>query len=286
MVDLDAMLQQVPDVSARLTNCGMIGPHGLPEPVVVSLARRPDRWQGAQRTLARHGIEQPIKANAVDGRALDTYTVARLLDDPTSVDRPLVEYLQLTRPAVGCYLSHLAIWRAFIASGEPHVLVLEDDAVPTAAFAPDRNRALMASLPADADLVLLGCTIMDGLAEPTPDPAFSRVYYYNGTYAYLLTRKGAHALLPHLLPLRTHIDNQISLTMVAHANLKVYCCEPRLFGHDFEVYSDVYVPVADTTIADRTLQAIFDRCRGDLTRAGAKLFPKYAATREDALTPG
>ncbi len=276
MLNLDEHLDLVPDLELDLTGCGDLREHGLPTPVVVSLARRPDRWQAALTNLARCGISEPMRAAAVDGRALEADLIARLLVEPASVDRPLEEYLQLTRPAVGCFLSHLAIWRAFLASGEERVLVLEDDAVPGPEFAPERNRAIMQAMPRDADILLLGCTIMDGLAEPTGDARFSRVYYYNGTFAYLLTRQGAYALLPRMLPVRTHIDNQISLALVDDpVGLRVYGCEPRLFGHDFGVYSDVYVPVADTGRADATLQKIFDSCRARLDRNGASLFPKY-----------
>lgn len=275
MTDVDDLLRLVPDMDLDLTDCGALQANGLPTPVVVSLARRPDRWRIAKENLARAGIDRPIKAPAVDGQTLEAELLARLLADPGSVDRLLEEYLQPTRPAVGCYFSHIAIWRAFLASGEPYVLVLEDDALPASEFSPERNRALVAAMPGDADMLLLGCTIMDGLAEATTDPKFTRIYYYNGTYAYLLTRKGALSLLPRLLPMWTHIDNQISLELVTDPDHRVYCCEPRLFDHDFEVTSDVYVPVAESGRADRTLAAIFERCREQLSRSGVKLFPKF-----------
>jgi glycosyl transferase, family 25 len=184
----------------------------------------------------------------------------------------------MTRPAVGCFLSHLAIWKQFLASGEPYVLVLEDDAAPAKTYQPAQARALLAALPADADMLLLGYTIMDGLAEPASDQAFRRVYYYNGTYAYLLTRKGCLALLPRMLPLVTHIDNQISLALVADRNaLRVYGAEPRLFEHDFEVWSDVYVPVIDAEAADRRLAGVFDDARNRLTQEGVRLERKFGA---------
>ena len=134
----------------------------------------------------------------------------------------------------------------------------------------------MAGMPDDADMVLLGCTIMDGLAEPTADPNFTRVYYYNGTYGYILTRRGCLNLLPRLLPIETHIDNQISLELVRNRHaLRVYCTEPRWIEHDFAVLSDVYIPVIDADFADRTLDEIFKKSRARLLRQGAKLFDMY-----------
>ena len=76
----------------------------------VTLERRPDRWQSARRNLAARGIHHVIKAPAVDGLALSQARLSSLLSDPAAVERPLTDYLQMTRPAVGCYLSHLAIF--------------------------------------------------------------------------------------------------------------------------------------------------------------------------------
>ncbi len=270
------ILQHVPDIAVDLTDCGRIGAHGLPPPVVVTLERRPDRWVHAQANLARHGISGAIRATAIDGQKLTSAQFAQLLADPTAVERPLDEYLQLTRPAVGCFLSHLALWKRFLAANEPYIFIMEDDAHPADGFSPERARTVMDQMPDDTDMLLLGGTTMDGLAEPTDNPTFSRMYYYNGTFAYLLTRQGCLSLLPRLLPLKTHIDNQISLELVAdRASLNVCGVEPRLFAHDFAVYSDVYIPVTDTAAADRKLAPVFETARERLTRAGARLYERY-----------
>ncbi len=276
MLDLAQALPLIPDIDLDLSGCADIGAHGLPPPVVVTLDRRPDRWRTAQQNLADRGVARIIKATAVDGQALPAALLATLLADPTAVDRPLTHYLQMTRPAVGCFLSHLAIWKRFLKSSAPHILILEDDAVPARGFCADQGRAVMAGMPADADMVLLGCTLMDGLAEPTADPRFTRVYYYNGTFGYILTRKGCLNLLPRLLPIETHIDNQISLELVRNRHaLHVYCTEPRLIEHDFTVLSDVYIPVADTAVADQALDEIFKKSRARLLRQGAQLHDMY-----------
>lgn len=277
MTSTDIALARAPDLELDLTSCDAIGPHGLPVPVVVSLARRPDRWDMAERNLLGRGVPRLIKAPAVDGQTLTEAQFQALLADPTAPGRPLDDYLQLTRPAIGCYLSHLAIWKRFLASGAERILIMEDDAVFAAGYAPDRARSLLETLPPDADLVLLGGTIMDGLGEPTANPSLIRAYYFNGTFGYLLTRQGARKLLPLLVPLRTHIDNQISQELVRNRDeLHVYCAEPRLFEHDFSVWSDVYVPVTDEARANASLAARFEQARADLIAEGAALFRPYA----------
>jgi glycosyl transferase, family 25 len=276
MLDLAQAFPLIPDIDLDLSGCDEIGPHGLPVPVVITLERRPDRWQTARHNLTDRGVGRIIKAEAVDGQALPAALFGSLLADPMAVDQPLGHYLQMTRPAVGCFLSHLAIWKSFLRSGAERILILEDDAVLARGFCAELGRKVMAEMPPDADMVLLGCTLMDGLAEPTPDSNFVRVYYYNGTYGYILTRKGCLNLLPRLLPIETHIDNQISLELVRNRHaLRVYCTEPRWIEHDFEILSDVYIPVIDADLADRALDEIFKKSRARLLRQGAKLFDMY-----------
>lgn len=268
--------QRLPEMTLDLGGCGQLQDYGLPPPVVLTLGRRPDRWAATSAQLAQRGITNPIKAPAVDGQVLNAEVFASVMKRPRDIESDPSHYLQMTRPAVGCFLSHLAIWKQFQASDEPYVLVLEDDAILSPSYTPDQGRAVMANIPEDADMVLLGCTIMDGLAEPSPDPMFNRIYYYNGTYGYLLTRRGCANLLPHLLPIETHIDNQISLALVrCRHRLRAYCVEPRCIEHDFAVRSDVYIPVADTGRADKLLDAVFKESRARLLRGGARLFDMH-----------
>lgn len=266
-------MRPIPDIDLDLSGCDEIGPHGLPTPVVITLERRPDRWQTVRRTLTDRGVEGIIKAEAVDGQALPAALLGSRLADPTAVDRPLGHYLQMTRPAVGCFLRHLTIWKRFLQSGAERTLILEDDAVFARGFCAERGRAVIAGMPEDADMVLLECTLMDELEEPMVDPNFTRVYYYEGTYGYFLTRQGCLNRLPRLLPIETHIDNQISLELVRDRRaLHVNCTEPKWIEHDFTVLGDVYMPVVDAERADRALDEILNKSSARLLRQGAKLF--------------
>ena len=76
MRTLDDALDLIPDIELDLTTCSDIAAHGLPPPVVVTLERRPDRWQSALRNLSAHGIHHVIKAPAVDGLTLSQPVLA------------------------------------------------------------------------------------------------------------------------------------------------------------------------------------------------------------------
>jgi len=234
-------------------------------PVIVTLRRRPDRWQKIVGDLARIGITRTTRFFAVDGATLCEDTLAGLVDEACEVSHSPTSHTQLTRPAIGCFLSHLTIWKRFLEGSNERLVILEDDAVPSPTYTALRAQELLASIPPEADLVLLGCTIMAGLAEKTASERLSRVYYFNGTYAYLITRKGCSNLLPHLVPMRAHIDHQISAALVKHRDrLFAYAATPGLFDHDFSSWSDAYVPLAASEQADRHLHALLTSARDSL----------------------
>jgi glycosyl transferase, family 25 len=245
------------------------------DPVIVTLRRRPDRWEKVVRELAKVGIGRCQKFIAVDGASLSDDTLQSLLHSVSELSDSPTSHTQLTRPAIGCFLSHLQIWQGFLASDRDRLLVLEDDAVPSPNYSAAYAQRILSALPRDADLVLLGCTIMAGLAERTASAFLRRVYYFNGTYAYLITRKGCASLLKHLLPMRAHIDHQISGELVRHPqSLFAYAATPSLFDHDFSSWSDAYVPIAGGEEADRQLQALLTAAKrrlhddGSLNRHG------------------
>jgi glycosyl transferase family 25 len=244
--------------------------HAAPlQPVIVSLNRRPDRWEKVVSALGRVGIARISKFAAVDGATLSDQTLSALVDSACVVsDRP-TSHTQLTRPAIGCFLSHLTIWKGFLDGGRDRLVVLEDDAVPSPSYSANYAERVLAAIPAEADLVLLGGTIMAGLVEKTECEFLSRVYYFNGTYAYLVTRKGCAKLLQHLLPLRTHIDHQISHVLIRNpASLFAYAVTPALFDHDFSSWSDAYVPISGSDEADQHLGALLTAARDHLRRDG------------------
>ena len=239
------------------------------DPVIVSLRRRPDRWQKVVRELAKVGIARPAKFIAVDGTTLSEQTLASLVHNVCELSTSPTSHTQLTRPAIGCFLSHLQIWRRLLDGNRDCLVVLEDDVVPSPHYSAAYACEILSSIPADADLVLLGCTIMAGLAEKTAARSLSRVYYFNGTYAYLITRKGCANLLPHLLPMRAHIDHQISAALVKHPqSLFAYAATPSLFDHDFSSWSDAYVPITGSEQADRQLETLLTSARQALRSDG------------------
>ena len=262
-VSAQDLLLRVPDVTISFDgDCSQSA--GLELPIlVINLAHRTDRWQAVSRRMTAVGLDKLVKVPAVAGARLPPETIAALLGPGADrIDAAPRSHLTLTRPALGCFLSHLAIWRWLIDNNVPQALVLEDDATPAADFDAARLRAALGALPPDAGLVFLGRIIMNGMADRAEHGGLARLYYFNGTFAYLVTPAACRTLLPHVLPPDRHIDHQISRALVERRDdFAALYTEPAFFEPDWSLRSDCYVPLAGETDADRELGALLASSR-------------------------
>ena len=276
----DRLLEHVPAIDLPFDG-NYRHANGLDLPVIViNLARRIDRWETLCRRMNAAGLTRLIKAPAIDGTHLpEAQLVALMGSHGKNVDEAPRSHLSLTRPAVGCFLSHLAIWRRLIDENLPRALILEDDAAPTAMCSAETLQSALAFMPDDAGLVFPGLIIMGGLADRSTVSGLARIYYFNGTFAYFVTPAMCQSLLRHLLPLRSHIDHQISRLLVEQRHaLPAYYLNPQLFVPDWSLHSDCYVPLTDEGTADHELGQIINNNRRLLLEEGRSLLPEPASS--------
>lgn len=240
---------------------------------VINLPHRTDRWQAVSSRMGAIGLNKLIKVPAIEGAKLSLEAIKPLLAQPIDViEAAPRSHFTLTRPAIGCYLSHLAIWQWVIDNNVPRVLVFEDDANPAPGFDPARFRSVINAMPQDAGLVFLGRIIMNGMADKAQGDELARLYFFNGTFAYLITPQACRTLMPLLIPLDGHIDHQLSTKLIEHRHdFAAHYVEPAFFEPDWSLRSDCYVPLAETTDADRALGALLNTNRQLLLDEGRPL---------------
>lgn len=250
---------------------------GLDLPVVViNLAHRHDRWEAISRRMTTAGLGNLLKAPAVEGARLSDATIARCLGPSQHLaDGVPDSHLSLTRPAIGCFLSHLAVWRWVIASGVSRALVLEDDACPTPGYTAEEFRDFVNNLAPKHGLVFPGCLVMEGLADrPAGSERLAQLHYFNGTFSYLITPQTCRFLLDRILPLKAHIDHQLSSLFIQHrAQFQAAYATPPFFAPDWSLRSDCYVPLGDIDRADRELGDLLRATRQMLILEGHQLLP-------------
>lgn len=197
---------------------------------MINLDRAPDRLQRIAAQLDRLGLAWTRLA-ALDARDL-TDTQRAALDEPGYRRRhgmtPLLGEL-------GCYLSHVAVLRAFLASDATFALVLEDDVLLHDTL-PAVLRGL-AAMPARWDMVKLSAVHSGtpvAVADVAPGHALAvMLSRCTGASAYLVNRRAAQAYLDPrrgLLPMQLPYDHVFDKGW--HFGLQVRLVTPTPCGHD------------------------------------------------------
>jgi len=209
--------------------------------VVISLARRPDRWQKAQRSLAKSAPWLQVeRLDAVDGKlapptkkeVTEKWSTARLAE--------LFPWYKSATIAMspgerGCCGSHIAAWKRAASQRRP-LLVIEDDAVALASFTSSLSTAV-AEAPRDTGLIFL--TSKDrGTTKPAGEVLMEPDFVWT-TVGYLIWPKAARTLLT-MLPLDMPVDNFMAWH-IKQGLIKTYSVKPAALrqAQTWNVGSDV-----------------------------------------------
>lgn len=170
---------------------------------VINLDRSPERLAVVEADAAAAGIDL-IRVAGVDGKTVPPQ------------DRDLLDYAGFLRDhgkhpmagEYGCYASHIVALEAFLESGAPHALILEDDVKIPPDVIPLVEE--IASLD-DWDVVKLVHHRMRSLRVDrrlSGGRRFGRAKFgpTGSAAAYLVNRKGAERLVGCLVPMRLPYD--------------------------------------------------------------------------------
>lgn len=182
---------------------------------LINLPRAVERRAKMDAQLA--AMDLPFEVfDGVDGKAREAELLQTV--DVASFRRNMGRDVLIG--GIGCYHSHLGVWRRFLDSGRPVALILEDDVVFHDDFLDAVDLALRA--PLAWDMLKLNCIrakvpVAQGRIGPYTLNAY--VGPATGTAAYLIHRKTAATLLAAMLPVTRATDHEIN----------------RFFAHDFRL---------------------------------------------------
>ena len=225
-----------------LSNYGPLTRASLGALHIINLATRLDRWVACVNHV-RQDLKWDIdmvRHEAVDARP---WTHTQRVHEYDKSYLPYVDtaalsalrsgtrttWQDLTPGAVGCSLSHLALYGLLVAhSGMQHAFICEDDAEWTGARPAHDVDALLAAMngvPQDWDILLLGGKPIRTFAEYD---TYYHVQFFWQMHAYVIRKEAAVKLLIGALPLTEPIDYFVS-RRIAVAPLRVYMLKPFLF---------------------------------------------------------
>lgn len=165
---------------------------------------------------------------AVDGRKLsiEKYVSSKALNEIYESEESgyRTKHYQLTRGAVGCYLSHMSVYEAIMKGDREYGLIFEDDVIIDPKILSKLNK-MITSMPNDWDVLLLGCYCIKC-------DKFDR--YYNTerfflTHCYIVRKTAAERIVEALKdkPIEQQIDSELS-DMATDSKLKIYCLKESI----------------------------------------------------------
>ena len=208
---------------------------------VINMAKNADRMANFDASYKAAKIPfNYTRFEAVDGRNIDIapYVAPHVLAEIHTMDatrvRPSDKHL--TRGMIGCYLSHIEIYKDALKSGADKALIFEDDAELDPAMY-SRLQAILNKAPGvpEHDIMLLGVICLDC---GVPKAGFKRVKNFWGTHGYVITRKAMQQMLA-TLPIDQQIDWKMS-ELIKQRKLSVYAVDPVIveagkFGTDVQM---------------------------------------------------
>jgi glycosyl transferase family 25 len=141
-----------------------------------------------------------VKIKAIYGRDINY----------TSFISPNVE-LNMTPGMVGCFLSHLDVYKKIIDGNKDYALIFEDDARMIRNIQRSIIQIIPQIMPVDWDIVLLGYDVSNPVLHKTVQyNTYKKMYGFYGTHSYLITKAGVKKMLNMTqIPFKNQIDHEM-----------------------------------------------------------------------------
>ena len=188
--------------------------------------------------------------NAINGRKLDPqkyiteHAYSTLVENEENKYR--TRHYELTRGAIGCYLSHTAMYQKLLDDPDhDYYIIFEDDAAILPHVLDKFNLAINYA-PTDWDMVLFA-PIMEVLANKPYDAnthLFRKLNTFWGLCGYAINKRGAHKFIEefHAKKISMQIDSKMSY-MILHGNFNVYAFNDKTIWHDRSMGTDIQMPL-------------------------------------------
>lgn len=183
---------------------------------IINLDRRRDRWSTFQMASGFSSLKNVRRWSGTDGKLINLDTDNRVsLFTKYNIIRGLRRsHMELnTKGGVGCYISHVEVWKDFLEKGEGEVgMILEDDALMDVGTVQKilhyvNNSEVIQNTDLWDFCILAphGGNIKHGPMYPGDDTCI-RLMEFTGLTGYLFTKKGIRKILPNVYPIQGHVD--------------------------------------------------------------------------------
>lgn len=191
-----------------------------------------------------------IRHAATDGRTLDIKSLVTPKAYGEIRRAEQVKYrskhYELTRGAVGCWMSHTRLWKQFLETDKDVALIFEDDCV----MVTDLHQQLQQTRPPkDWDILLLGYVCNRCSNQENGDAI--KVHRFFGLHCYVINRKFVKKFFdsPHSRTIGKQIDSVLS-DMIAEGSLNVYAARKKVAWQNNRHATRIQMPIKITPGVD------------------------------------
>ena len=213
---------------------------------LINLDRNPERLEAfiEQYMMSDLRYKQFQRLSAVDGREIENiqeHINNQAFQEIQQIEKTgyRTKHYQLTRGAIGCYMSHMKAYKEIADGASKYGLIFEDD------VRIDRNilrrlNNLLSGIPNDWDMLLLGCHCI--ICDKYD------VYYDTDKFfllhCYVIKKASAKKLHLQLskIKIKQQIDSELS-DLVMSGSLKIYCLRESLSKQSGEFDTDIQTPL-------------------------------------------
>lgn len=185
--------------------------------------------------------------NAVNGKNVDirNYVTDKAFLQITNAEQNgyRLRHYELTRGAVGCFLSHTALFNRLLKDeSKDFYIIFEDDAVVPKTVI-KQLQFYIENAPADWDILCFG-VLRQIIQEQTT--YYNKIQAWWGLFGYAINKKGAKKFIDELdaqKKIDKQIDSMMSM-MIVESKLNVYSTRETLINHNADgLETDIQLPV-------------------------------------------
>lgn len=212
---------------------------------LINLAKNNDRLESfiEQYMMSDLRYKQFVRFDAIYGNNIDVedYVTPLAYKEITAAEKTgfRTKHYQLTRGAVGCYLSHQGVLELAANGDRNYALIFEDDVSIDRHILAKMNRMITA-IPDNWDILLLGCwcIVCDKYDKYYDTERFFLLH------AYVIKKPSAIKILKHLKSKRIEqqIDSELS-DMISAGICKIYCLKDAIAKQGNGFQTNIQMPI-------------------------------------------
>lgn len=212
---------------------------------LINLSKNKDRFQHfvSLYTASDLNFKSFYRLEAVDGKTLkiseyvSDYAMDEINFAETNGHR--TKHYQLSRGGVGCYLSHMMVYRRIAEGKKPYGIIFEDDVIIEKDIYAKIHDFLQ-NIPTDWDIVLFGCHCI----KCNKETHYNNVKRFFWLHGYLLSQTGAKKIIKYLndIPIEQQIDAVLS-DMAEKNKIRIYCMRNAAAKQNNGFHTTIQVPL-------------------------------------------